>query len=334
MTKENDPIRMEELCEDTEKLRAIVNEKIRRIMEEQLSDTGECILPGTDKYNNLKAFHNQYNHNYNQLKECVGHITLDIGSSTTDFVWQEPMWQEELHEIGQGIEQVKQDVMLPSFEILGPEVKAASRTAQELVDLMQRKQVSDGQFREIVSGLVRWHVLDDLQKQLRVRDFTRCFASIQYPTDNGGRRVENLYELADKERLRDTLEALYRERYSMSVAQGWSIAKERTQHFLLSFMLSLYHRPLEKLCGKMSAFCRFFSEVCGYGFVATRNLQNWFKAYQDFDWQRKRRDSRPPQNEPQKDYNTWMRRFRKFTAIEEMAAWMRGLYPQYQVTVA
>ena len=328
MTKEND-LRMAALCLDTEKLRAIVSEKIQKIIEEQLSDSGERIVPGAGKFENLKVFHNQYNRKYNQLRESVlPCFTLDIGSSTTDFVWQEPMWQEELHEIGQGIEKVKQDVMLPSFEILGPEVKAASRTAQELVALMLHKQVSDGQFREIVSGLVRWHVLDDLQKQLRVRDFSPCFASIQCPSDNGGRRVENLYELADKKRLRETLEALYREKYSMTVAEGWTWSQTRTKQFLMAFMLSLYRHPLKVLYGKMAAFHRFFKGDCGYAFTpVVRTLQGWFSAYQNFVNERERRTSRQPLYEPQGA------RERKFAAIEALAEWMRGRFSYYGLSI-
>lgn len=328
MTKEND-LRMAALCLDTEKLRAIVSEKIQKIIEEQLSDSGERIVPGAGKFENLKVFHNQYNLKYNQLKGSVlPCFTLDIGSSTTDFVWQKPLWQEELHEIGQGIEKVKQDVMLPSFEILGPEVKAASRTAQELVALMLHKQVSDGQFREIVSGLVRWHVLDDLQKQLRVRDFSPCFASIQCPSDNGGRRVENLYELADKKRLRETLEALYREKYSMTVAEGWTWSQTRTKQFLMAFMLSLYRHPLKVLYGKMAAFHRFFKGDCGYAFTpVVRTLQGWFSAYQNFVNERERRTSRQPLYEPQGA------RERKFATIEALAEWMRGRFSYYGVSI-
>lgn len=334
MTKENDPIRNTSLYANLNGFKVALEERIKKIIEERISSSVEPIVFGSQKYENLKTFIGNYNRSYTELRRKVGTFELDMGSATTDFTLWKSKWQKELARIGKGIDKVKRDVMLPSFDILGKEAIPASRTAQGMANLIYAKRVSNTQVHQIVSGLVRWQLLDELQQQLRSVDFSTRFALFVDTPGLGGRRVENLYELADKERLRDTLEALYRERYSMSVAQGWSIAKERTQHFLLSFMLSLYHRPLEKLCGKMSAFCRFFSEVCGYGFVATRNLQNWFKAYQDFDWQRKRRDSRPPQNEPQKEYNTWMRRFRKYTAIEEMAAWMRGLYPQYQVTVA
>ena len=220
------------------------------------------------------------------------------------------------------------------FHRLEYEIIEASRTPQGMVDLMYRKRVTSDDFHQIVAGLARWQVLDELQRSLQPMDFSACFAGFQ-DFRHGGRNPENIYDNVDKERLRDTLEALYHEKYGMTVADGWLVSKASTRDFLLSFMLSLFKEPLTELGGKLASFHRFFTKVCGYAFIKrARNLQIWFYEYQKFNLERDSRASKRPLNEPQKDYNTWRRRFHKYTSIEKMAAWMRNILPQYGIDIA
>jgi hypothetical protein len=230
--------------------------------------------------------------------------------------------------------EVKKYVMEFGFHRLEYEIIEASRTPQGMVDLMYRKRVTSDDFHQIVAGLARWQVLDELQRSLQPMDFSACFAGFQ-DFRHGGRNPENIYDNVDKERLRDTLEALYHEKYGMTVADGWLVSKASTRDFLLSFMLSLFKEPLTELGGKLASFHRFFTKVCGYAFIKrARNLQIWFYGYQKFNLERSSRASNRPLNEPQNDYNTWRRRFHKYTSIEKMAAWMRNILPQHGIDIA
>lgn len=328
MTKENDPIRSTSLYANLNGFRLVLEERIKKIMEERISSSVEPIVFDSQKYENLKTFISNYNRSYTELRRKVGTFELDMGSATTDFTLWKSKWQKELARIGKGIDKVKRDVMLPSFDILGKEAIPASRTAQGMVNLIYAKRVSNTQVHQIVSGLVRWQLLDELQQQLRSVDFSTRFALFVDTPGLGGRRVENLYELADKERLRETLEALYREKYSMTVAEGWTWSQTRTKQFLMAFMLSLYRHPLKVLYGKMAAFHRFFKGDCGYAFTpVVRTLQGWFSAYQNFVNERERRTSRQPLYEPQGA------RERKFAAIEALAEWMRGRFSYYGLSI-
>ena len=288
-----------------------------------------------DELQDLQTFVNLYNEKYRNLKKRVHRIHFDFGASTLDVTRGMSEWEmqkmKDLKEFGEKLKKHKIDVMKPTYTRLGPEVLEASRSAQELVRLMDRKRVTSDEYHQILGGLVRWHVLDEvqaeLQRQMQPLCFGPCFeifakAEVGHPT-------ENLYELADKERLRHTLEALHREKYSTSVAQGWTTHGARTKHFLLAFMLSLYRRPLQSLYGKMAAFHRFFTKVCGYGFVkAARTLQNWFQAYQDFVRERGKYGDCPPNAGAR-----WESKVRKYDAVDALVRWMQGRFPQYGVQV-
>lgn len=275
----------------------------------------------------VSNFHKEYSHKYRKLKKNVDEALVDFGTSTTDFTLSEA----EMERINQTINHVKFEVLTPTYEELGAEVLEASHSPQALVELMRRKRVKNEEFQHIVSSLVKWQILDELQQQLQPMDFSRCFEGFHESPGLGGRPEENLYDRVDKHRLRLTLEALHHERYSMTVKQGWLHSQARTKQFLLAFMLSLF----KDLYGKMAAFHRFFTEVCGYTFIKTaRTLQNWLSAYQEFVNERSRRTDRDPQCEPQASHDRWMRQERKYTLVEELAKWMRGLLPHYGVSMA
>lgn len=275
----------------------------------------------------VSNFHKEYSHKYRKLKKNVDEALVDFGTSTTDFTLSEA----EMERINQTINHVKFEVLTPTYEELGAEVLKASHSPQALVELMRRKRVKNEEFQRIVSSLVKWQILDELQQQLQPMDFSRCFEGFHESPGLGGRPEENLYDRVDKHRLRDTLEALHHERYSMTVKQGWLHSQARTKQFLLAFMLSLF----KDLYGKMAAFHRFFTEVCGYTFIkAARTLQNWLSAYQEFVNERSRRTDREPQCEPQASHDRWTRQERKYTLVEELAKWMRGLLPHYGVSLA
>ena len=296
--------------------------------------TGESVFPGSEKYVKLATFVAKYDREYTQLTENIHCVLSDVSASTSGFSPSD-RWAEEVEGIPEAIHKLKQVVIIPVFEKLGPQVIEASQSTEKLVDLIWRKNVDDEGFRQIVTGLTRWHVLDDLQKEIQTRDYSRFSFYHSSPKSNRGRRKENFFELADKKRLRDTLEALYHEKYGMTVADGWLVSKASTRDFLLSFMLSLFKEPLTELGGEMASFHRFFTKVCGYAFIKrARNLQIWFYGYQKFNLERGSRASNRPLNEPQNDYNTWKRRFHKYTSIEKMAAWMRNILPQYGIDIA
>lgn len=282
---------------------------------------------------NALLFNRLYNRNFTRFKKKTENMFLDLGAGTTDYTETDSGWLDRTM-IEQTIDRIKFEVLTPTYELLGPEVKEASKSVQGLVDLMYSKRMESDEINEIVAGLARWHVLDDLQKQFRPHDFGACFAGFGTAT-HAGHPVENLYELADKERLRATLEALHREMYSMAVADGWLKSQSRTRKFLLAFMLSLYRNPLAKLYGKMAAFHRFFSDVCGYTFVkVARTLQNWFSDYQEFYNERARRAHGKPKDEPQNVRDSWLRKVRKYTRVEDLAEWMRTRLPHYGVSMA
>jgi hypothetical protein len=121
----------------------------------------------------------------------------------------------------------------------------------------------------------------------------------------------------------------------MTLACGWVVSKERTKQFLLAFMLSLYRHPLKKLYGKMAAFYRFFSEVCGYTFIKTKETyQKWYRDYQSYVNERTRRHNHPPQNEPDKAYKAWKRKERKYQLLEELVEWIRERLRSYDIALA
>ena len=247
----------------------------------------------------LHHFNLLYDRNYKVLKNDVNRLVIDFGTSTLDLIQRKSPWQQEVERMNRELEKVKNEVMLQPFRILGEEAIEASSTARELVDLMYRRQVMGEEFRQVVEGLVRWQVLDELQQWLR----PRC-----------------LYELADKERLRHTLEAIFRAEYGTTVQQGWLMGRERTRQFLLAFMLSLYRHPLTSLYGRLNAFCRFFTQVCGYTFfVKERALQKWFEGYQRYV---RKRDRHPL-------YEAQGAAERRLDAVEALAAHIRTLLPAY-----
>ena len=266
---------------------------------------------------------------HEKTTEPLKKISLHLEMSRKKTQW------EDLETYIKKLEKVKQSTMDFAFRRLEHEVIDASRTAQGMAELMHRRKVTDDEFHRIVSGLARWHVLDDLQKQLQPTDFSACFAGFGSRAHPGGRPVEDLYDGVDKVRLRKTLEALYRKRYGMEVAEGWKVVHAHTRQFLLAFMLSLFHRPLAVLYGKMSAFFRFFTEECKFGFLKTaRTLQNWLKAYQDFVNERERRADGKPQAEPQHKRDAWLRKVRRYRPLEELVQWIQPQLPKYDVALA
>lgn len=306
---------------------------VSRVIEENLNSDVEIHL-SADVMQNWRSFNQLYDTKYTHLKKKTDSLLLDMGAATLDFTWQQSGRKKEREEMEHAFHHLKYEVLSPVYGLLGPEVKEASRTALDLVDLIFRKRVKSDDIHKIVAGLARWHVLDDLQRQLQPRDLAGCFAAFDAPL-HAGHPVENLYELADKECLRETLEALYREKYSMTVADGWLVSQARTKQFLMAFMLSLYRNPLAKLYGKMAAFHRFFTDVCGYAFIkVARTLQIWLYGYQDFDRKRANRFSNKPKDEPQQVRDSWLRKVRKYTGIEQMAEWMRSRFPLYGIRVA
>lgn len=320
----------ENLFEEKGGMDSLLNRLIERTVREKL-ESSETVSLDEDRQKNVEAFIGFFNRKYNTLKERIAHTSVKFRTASLEVSHSGQRWKE-LERIGRKLEEVKERLMLPTFDLLGPKVIEASRSAEQMAELLYRKRVSSDEFHEVVGALARWQVIDEVQSQLKPLDFGRCFAGFENRR-YGGRPEDNLYELVDKERLRRTLEALHQVKYSMTVAQGWGVSQERTRQFLLAFMLSLYRRPLQALYGKMAAFCRFFVDRCGYAFVAVKNLQNWLGGYQRFVTERERRHNRPPQNEPQKAYNTWMRRMGKYLRIEALAQWMQGLLPQYGVEV-
>lgn len=268
----------------------------------------------------LHHFNHLYDHNYKHLKNEVNRLVIDFGTSTLDLTQRKSPWQEEVERMNRELEKVKGEVMQRPFRILGEEAIEASRTARELVDLMYRRQVVGEEFCQVVDGLVRWQVLDELQQWIQPRCFSACFESFRGMAAPGGRPEANLYELADKERLRHTLEAIYRAEYGTTVAQGWHTGRERTRQFLLAFMLSLYRHPVTSLYGRLNAFCRFFTQVCGYTFfVKERALQKWFEGYQRYVFKRDRHPLYEPQGAAE----------RRLDAVETLAGHIRNLLPAY-----
>ena len=310
-------------------------QRIRKNLTEEYDEyTGETIIPGSEKHLNLKNFVTRYNESYTRLKEKANNVLIDMGAATLDLTETIDQKREEYHRISQAVERIKHEVMTPTYERLGPQVIEASQSAERLVELMRDLRVKCEEFRQIVRSFARWHVLDDVQKQLQPHAFASCFASFK-ANPHAGHPMENLYELADKARLHQTLEALHQERYRMTLTHGWTVSKERTKQFLLAFMLSLYRNPLDRLYGKMAAFHRFFTDDCGYSFAPVkRTLQHWLDDYRDFVNERTRRHNRLPQNEPDKSYRAWLRRVKKYRPLEELVAWMGERLPQYGWSVA
>ena len=297
-------------------------------------DSTKFVELDNDEKSNLERFYVHYNEKYTKLKQKTEHLAWDIHTYASDFTETYDEKTEELVRIVQAISRIKRSVMAPTFDRLGPQVIEASRSASQLLDLMYRKRVQSEEFHQIVAGLARWHVLDDLEKQLQPHEFASCFADFGTKT-HAGHPMGNLYELADKERLRDTLEALYQEKYSMSLARGWTVSKDRTKQFLFAFVLSLYKHPHGKLYGKMTAFHRFIKDVCGYNFIkAAETYQKWYRDYQKFVRERTKRTANHPKNEPDKAYKAWIRKEQKFNSLEDLVVWIRERLPQYGIALA
>ena len=296
----------------------VIGRAIDAVLHEPIpSCTTGCL--GLDLAESVRNFGYHYRDKYTTLKKKVGHQLMDVGSSTID------MTESKIDRNGilKHLTAVKRKVMISPFHILDFDVIEASHSAYEMAKLMYRKRVSDDEFHQVISGLVRWQLLDELQTQVQQPiDFSRCFAPFAESTKTRGRREEDLYENVNKEHLRDTLEALHQEKYSMTVEQHWNIAKEETSQFLRAFMLSIYREPLKMLYGKMAAFHRFFKDVCGYSFAPVKDtLSKWYSAYCDFVNERNRHTMHEPKGARQ----------RRFIAIEALAEWMRSRLPQYQV---
>jgi hypothetical protein len=305
-------------------------ELIQEVVSQELSSPRVVNLV-EDTTKNVNDFYNEFYEKYATLKKTVSRHVVDKNASSIVLNAEHTVGTEKMRN---RFAEVKKYVMEFGFHRLEYEIIEASRTPQGMVDLMYRKRVTSDDFHQIVAGLARWQVLDELQRSLQPMDFSACFAGFQ-DFRHGGRNPENIYDNVDKERLRDTLEALYHEKYGMTVADGWLVSKASTRDFLLSFMLSLFKEPLTELGGKLASFHRFFTKVCGYAFIKrARNLQIWFYGYQKFNLERSSRASNRPLNEPQNDYNTWRRRFHKYTSIEKMAAWMRNILPQHGIDIA
>ena len=305
-------------------------ELIQKVVSQELSSPRVVNLV-EDTTKNVNDFYNAFYEKYATLKKTVSHHVVDKNAPSIVLNAEHTVGTEKMRN---RFAEVKKYVMEFGFHRLEYEIIEASRTPQGMVDLMYRKRVTSDEFHQIVAGLARWQVLDELQRSLQPMDFSACFAGFQ-DFRHGGRIPENIYDYVDKERLRDTLEALYHAKYGMTVADGWLVSKASTRDFLLSFMLSLFKEPLTELGGKLASFHRFFTKVCGYAFIkCARNLQIWFHEYLKFVYERDSRASNRPLNEPQNDYNTWRRRFHKYTSIEKMAAWMRNILPQHGIDIA
>ena len=318
-------------CENMEGYSEYFIEQIKKSIDSEVDPfTGESVLPGSETYSKYPVFVKEYDRKYKKLKENTEHLVLDLGSVTTDFTFEKE-FPKVLENIVQAINLIKHDVLTPVVEHLGPQVIEASRSTASLVELLRQKELDNIQYQQIVSCLVRWHVLDDLQRELKPRILNPCSYYIPQLRRHSGRPKENFYELADKERLRETLEALYQEKFNMTLTRGWTVAQSRTKNFLMAYILSLYCYPY----GMVSAYHSFLKDVCGYTFVPVlRTLQNWFSNYRSYDDERTRREKNPPQKEPDKAYYNWMRKVRKYTSLDGLVDWIRTRLPHYGISVA
>lgn len=274
-----------------------------------------------------RAFHQHYNHTYRTLKSRMP-MSADTGWPATGVA---DGYSDRLKPLMQRLAKAKLQVVQPAYRLLGDELRRSNLLADDLAELMYRKQTTAGEYHQIVSGLARWQLLDELEHQLQPLNFAPCFASCGKPSADAGRPMEELYEQTDKDRLRLTLETLHYEKYHTTVVQGWAVSKKQTRQFLLAFMLSLYRQPLQALYGKIAAFQRFYRDVCMYDFVTVRSLENWFSHYHAFVREQRRRQLALPANEPQKSYDAWARQERKYASLETLVDWIRTRLPQHDV---
>ena len=304
-----------------------LKERVKKALEEEMLESGEILIPGSEKYSILTDFLHRYSEEYITLSERVEDVVLDDSELFSAIKRQD----KDVMAVEQSLGRLMRIAVTPTYNLLGEEVIEASRTTESIVDLMYRKRVTDEQFHEIVKGLAKWHVLDEFLKLFREYDLNSCFASFKERSKHTGRPAENLYAKLDKQRLSQTLENIHQEKYGTTVTDGWYTSQAHTKRFLMACMLSLD----KDLYGKMSAFHRFFKEGCGYSFIPLpRTFQNWMKGYRDFDNERTRRLHHPPRFESQKDRDKWLRKERKFAPLEELVAWIRERLTKYGIALA
>ena len=167
-----------------------------------------------------------------------------------------------------------------------------------------------------------------MQKQLISIDFDGCNQAFRNIATRSGRPTENFYTPADKDKLRESFEALYQERNGMAVEQGWTEKYEQTKLYLMAFVLACFRNPY----GKLASYHRFLNEVCRYTFIpVTRTFQHWFSDYQKFVNERTKRTANHPKNETDKTYKAWKRKEQKYTPLEDLTAWIRERLPLYGV---
>ena len=293
--------------------------------------TGETLVPGSSKFEYFKSFISEYDKKYITLKENTERFAVNFCSGITDFTERKTRWKKELEKVGKGIEKIKLDLIKPTFDLLGPEVIEASRSAESLANLMYQKSTSSIDLLQIVGRLARWQVLDELQKELLSIDLSSCFQDSQKSSKHSGRPTENFYDHANKDKLKEAFEAIYQEKYGMTLERGCVNQWEHTKQYLMAFILARYRIPY----GKLASYYRFLNEVCKYTFIPkVRSFQNWFSAYQKFVSERSRRTANHPKNEPDKAYKAWKKMEQKFNSLEDLVAWIRERLPQYGIALA
>ena len=185
-------------CENMEGYSEYFIEQIKKSIDSEVDPfTGESVLPGSETYSKYQVFVKEYDRKYKKLKKNTEHLVLDLGSATTDFTYEKE-FPKVLENIVQAINRIKHDVLTPVVEHLGPQVIEASRSTESLVELLRQKELDNIQYQQIVSCLVRWHVLDDLQRELKPRILNPCSYYIPQLRRHSGRPKENFYELNDQ----------------------------------------------------------------------------------------------------------------------------------------
>ena len=301
----------------------------KSIAEEIDCYSGEAMPAGSSKHDYYLSFIKAYDKHYTKLKQHTVRVVFDNGFHQLEYTVQQSPWEKAQEEVGKGIDKIKLDLITPTFELLGPEVIEASRSAKEMSNLMYRMNLPNDDLHQVAGRLAGWQVLDELQKKLTL-DFSPCFADFA-PPNPSGHPMENFYDQADKEKLRQAYEAIYQEKYGMAFQCGWVDIYEHTKQYLMAFVFALYRHPY----GKIASYHRFLQEVCGYTFIPlVRTFQNWFSDYLKFVNERTKRAANHPKNELDKAYKAWKRKERKYLLLEELVEWIRERLRSYDIALA
>lgn len=121
---------------------------------------------------------------------------------------------------------------------------------------IKRRKVKTEELNDIFARLHCWQLLNRLENHS--------------PPARGRPTIENFYcDFLDLQKLGETIDEIHRSTYHRSLREGLKKDNKQVCHFLLAVLLAIYKGHWDDIFGKIAAYVRFLTNICGLRCIQT-----------------------------------------------------------------